>query len=213
MKILIAIPSAGSIRNEVVSTLLNIIASPEVTRHQANIFISEARPTDYNMNIICAKAIECSDWLLTMDSDNPPLKNPLELIAKLNLEENPERIGVVTLPTPIWHGELSRKTGFIWNVFDEGGRPLTKPEGVEYQDVDTTGAGCLLINTQMLREMKRPWFKYVQNYDEALPKMAQGHDFYFSKQVRASNWKNVVAWDYTCDHITILSYAVVIGTR
>ena len=77
------------------------------------------------------------DFWLTMDDDNPPTKNPLDLI-ELDCD-------IIGMPTPVWHSAVKGDRPYYFNALDaeDGG---WKPHefitsGIE--EVDAVGSGCM----------------------------------------------------------------------
>ena len=64
-------------------------------------------------------------------------------------------------------------------------------------EVKGNGMGCALVSTRLLRSVKRPWFRYVENADGS----ALGEDYYFCQQLAATRKPVFVDTRVGCGHI------------
>ena len=157
------------------------------------------KPVEYSRNLAAEKAVnEEYDWLIMMDNDNPPLRNPLDLIE---LDKD-----IVGVPTPIFKQSLMNAghNPLIWNVFVDKDNDLGY-EYVPYGDhglmkVDGgVGTGCILIRTKILKEMlDNNETPFVYAYKE-------GEDLYFCRAARQKGYEVWAHWDYACDHMKEVS--------
>lgn len=136
------------------------------------------------------------DYWLSMDDDNPPLRNPLDLI-----ELDCDLIG---LPTPVWHSSVRGDRPFYLNAMDEadgGFKPHSQCEGL--QEVDAIGSGCFLVSRRvMLAVAYQHPFARVWG-DDGLVEI--GGDFSFCRKVRKAGFRVWAHYDYQCDHYNELS--------
>lgn len=165
-------------------------------RYKLNLDVSEHIPSENARNHAVKEFLESDyDYLLMVDDDNPPRKNPLDLV-ELDLD-------VVGCPTPIWHVTEDKVADgvwpLLWNVFDARGEEWTqtlKPrDGL--QEVDAVGTGCILIARRVLEGMPRP-FERVWHEDGTCWK---GSDLYFCQKAKARCFKIWTHWDYYCGHL------------
>lgn len=133
------------------------------------------------------------DYWLSMDADNPPLRNPLDLV-ELDLD-------LVGLPTPVWHCDTKKPhdAPFYWNALDrleDGWLPHQPCSGL--QEVDAIGSGCFLVARRVIMELKdrqpfmRRWGK------DGLVQV--GGDYSFCEKVKAAGFKVWAHYDYPCRH-------------
>jgi len=183
-KVLIAILNQGEIRPELANLLLYMSHYP---RHQIKIYYPNSRPISNNRNEIAKKFLKESwDYLLMIDSDVVPSRNPLELV---DYDKD-----VIACPVPQWH-----TNDIYWVIMDKvenGYRqvPVKKREGL--QEVDAVGTGCILIAQRVLQSIKAPFLRKWSK--EGLQEL--GADFYFCEKVKEQNFKSWVHWDYPCSH-------------
>ena len=133
------------------------------------------------------------DWLITMDDDNGPIRNPLDLI-ELDLP-------VVGLPTPIY--KQTREWPFMYSAFDkvEGGYVMHDPAkgGFGVQEVDSIGSGCMVVRADVLRVVGLPAFVRVKDGDGIKTKLSPDH--YFCNLVREAGFKIHAHFGYKCNHV------------
>ena len=146
-KVLVSVPNVGTIHKMVSFALLKLIQDK---RYKVNIIQPTHNPYENNLHHIVNDFMAGDyDFWLNIDSDNPPMANPLDLI-ELNKD-------VMGLPTPVWH--FTGKT--------KGERPIYEnaykyvPESDAYKEwpvkeglqrVNAVGTGCLKGGTLILNE-------------------------------------------------------------
>lgn len=182
-KIMIAIPTDCMIHHKVVGALCNIILQG---KHDIITYISAMSGIGEHRNIIVKAFLDTDfDYLLQIDSDNPPPVNILDLV---DLDKD-----VISCPTPInmnWQGV----SNIYWNVFKDG-MPI-KATGKGLVEVDGVGTGCILIHRRVLKKIKHP-FTTVRDEDDM---RIVGTDLAFSKRCKEHGFELYVHWDYQCRH-------------
>ena len=192
--VFVAVLTQGSVSFQLSDMLIKMVASClQTKKYEPTIHYSKHAGVDYNRNLIVQEFLKSKcKYLLMIDEDNPPLRNPLELID----------IGkdVISLPTLMYKGD-ARKLAF--NVFKEvriNGRKdwqtLVYDGKNKLFRVDRTGAGCILIKRRVLEKVKAP-FNTVRT-KEGLRRV--GEDMEFSRKVIAAGFKIWGHWDYCCSH-------------
>jgi hypothetical protein len=141
------------------------------------------------------------DYWLSMDDDNPPRKNPLDLI-----ELDCDLIG---LPTPVWHSAVKGDRPYYFNAMDrvpEGFKPHEPCEGL--QEVDAIGSGCFIVARRVMLALRddQP-FARQWNADGTVH---IGGDFSFCDKVKAKGYRIWAHYGYPCDHFNTLSLLEVI---
>lgn len=142
----------------------------------------------------------CDFWL-NIDSDNPPMFNPLDLVA---LDKD-----IIGLPTPVWHNAKPakpRERPMYWTGYDyipkkKAYKEHTPREGL--QRVDAIGTGCFLIARRVFLDsyMRNGPFLRVYNKDGTVK---LGNDIAFSARARNQGFKLFVHYDYPCMHFNEL---------
>lgn len=132
------------------------------------------------------------DWWLSMDADNPPMRNPLELIA---LDKD-----IVGLPTPVWHytGQTGERPIYL-NVYrrvDDGYKEWLPQEGL--QEVDAVGTGCFLMARRVAEQLAfaKPFNR--THYDDG--RVEYGNDLAFCQRAKAAGFTIWAHFDYMCRH-------------
>lgn len=141
------------------------------------------------------------DYWLSMDDDNPPLRNPLDLI-----ELDCDLIG---LPTPVWANMVPGDRPWYFNAMDrtsEGFVPHEPCEGL--QEVDAIGSGCFIVSRRVMLALRdQQPFARQWNADGTVH---IGGDFSFCDKVKAAGFRIFAHFDYPCDHFNELPLLEVI---
>lgn len=126
------------------------------------------------------------DWWLHMDCDNPPRRDPLELID-LDLP-------LVILPTPMVNPHRDENVRITkWNVWDcEHRKGLTK--------IRWGGAGCFLAKGDAVRQCATPMFDWRYQDQTTKKEMAASPDSLFCKRFTDAGFPIHAHWDYPCNH-------------
>jgi SAM-dependent methyltransferase len=197
-KVLVAIPSLGWIHSGVVIQIVEMMKNPH--GHKVSFAFRAGKPVDSVRNAIIKDFLEKDfDFLLFIDTDNPPVRNPLKLV-ELDLD-------IVILPTPIWYSKIAaKKTGkqpIIWNAMHDAEDPDTGDPcwqedcsrgGV--REIDAGGSGAMLIARRAL-EAFRPAF--MREFDE-WGRIKRGSDFLFCQKARKAGFRVWAHWDHYCQH-------------
>lgn len=197
--ILISCSNTHYIHKHVVHKLMLLLVDG---RHKVNIIFPSHKPYENNLHHIVNEFMDGDyDFWLEINSDNPPMQNPLDLVQ---LDRD-----VIGLPTPIWHytGEKKGERPIYWNAYDydsESGmyREHQVREGL--QKVDAVGTGCVLISRRVFEppEMRKAPFMRRWNEDGTMEK---GNDIMFCEKAKANGFEIYCHFDYPCDHFSELS--------
>lgn len=141
------------------------------------------------------------DYWLSIDTDNPPSNNPLDLV-----EFDCDLIGC---PTPVWHNAVPGDRPWYWNALDEvddGFKPHTPCTGL--QEVDAIGSGCFMVARRVMYKLQndQPFMRIWGN--DGLVKM--GGDYSFCQKVRKNDFRIWAHYDYPCHHFNELDIMEVI---
>lgn len=197
--ILISVPNMHWIHKHVVHKMMLLLIDG---RYKVNIIFPSHKPYVNNLHHIVNEFMdgEYDSWL-NIDSDNPPIQNPLDLVQ---LDRD-----IVGLPTPIWHftGEKKGERPVYWNAYDyDSETGLYREHQVRdgLQRVDAVGTGCLLISRRVFEkpEMRKAPFMRAWNEDGTVEK---GNDIMFCERARANGFEIYCHFDYPCDHFSELS--------
>ncbi len=133
------------------------------------------------------------DWWLNIDSDNPPTRNPLDLIE---LDKD-----IITCPTPIWRPDNEDKP-FSWNAMflGEDGTHYEWQQPSGLQEVDAVGMGCTLINKRVFQVPKMQYQPFMREWKPNGTAL-RGTDVSFCMRAKESGFKVWAHFDYPCDHM------------
>tara|TARA_Y100000310_G_C20698933_1_gene827872 strand:- start:3192 stop:3836 length:645 start_codon:yes stop_codon:yes gene_type:complete len=171
-------------------------------RYKLSIIMPSHKPFENNLHHIRNDFIKSTcDYWLTIDADNPPSQNPLDLVE---LDKD-----IMGFPTPIIH--FDRKSlgdqPVYWNAYDyvkhaDSYRPHTPFEGL--QKVDAVGTGCVLFARRVFenKELQKGAFNRKLNPDGTVYK---GNDISFCERAREQGFEIFAHYDYPCDHMNELS--------
>lgn len=196
--ILVTVPTTGWIHKRVVFSLLTIARDPRVM-----VMLPTHNPFENNLHHIIHDLLHVDKYKnvthwLSIDADNPPLRNPLELI-KHNLD-------IIGLPTPVWHYANKNERPIYWNVYrkhptEEGYNEWVPRDGLT--KVDAVGTGCFLVARRVLEHRyMQACFQRTFNLDGTVDK---GNDIAFCERARANGFEVWTHFDYPCDHHVELS--------
>jgi hypothetical protein len=194
-KILITVPNQHWIHKTVVNRVLRL---QQDDRYALTISFPSQKPFENNLHHIIVDLLKGDwDYWLTIDADNPPEKNPLDLVE---LDKD-----VIGCPTPIIHfsKEHLGDAPVCLNAFDavEGSdaySPHRLMDGL--QRVDVVGTGCALFARRVFENpfMQTGCFERKLNLDGTVNK---GNDFSFCERAREQGFEIWAHYDYICSHI------------
>ena len=206
-KILISFPTSPAhpyLHKGVVFASWKLLADK---RYELLPIIPTHNPFENNLNLIVKDFIFGGhDYWLSIDADNPPMKNPLDLV-ELDLD-------IIGCPTPVWHytGEKKGERPLYYNAYDY------VPEKGEYKEhlpreglqrVDAIGTGCFLIarrvfeDPEMIGSFMREWHP-----DGTVNK---GNDIAFCEKARIQGWQIWAHYDFPCFHFNNLELNEVVN--
>lgn len=211
----------GWIHKLVVHALIRIVADP---RYDAHLLMPTHRPYVNNLHLVVRDVLAGGfDYWLNIDDDNPPNRNPLDLV-ELDLD-------IVGCPTPVWHSSASAPPGdrpYYYNAMMEaetGDGVAFRPAdslpgfvGAGIQQVDAMGTGCVLVARRVLEELTARAKRSGDPRDAPLFRLWEpdgvvrlGNDFAFCQRARAAGFRVYAHWDYTCEHMAELPLSEAIG--
>ncbi len=184
-KVLIALPTSGTIHHKVVGTLCAILLQNK--DYEIDTYISQMVGIGEHRNVIVKDFLKTDcNWLLMIDDDNPPPLNVLDLI-KLDLP-------VIGLPTPINMSPCQGVTEIVWNVYRDIYPRKDKGEGLE--KVDMVGTGVILIRRDVLEKIENPFTTVRDKSDLRIV----GTDMAFCHKCQEKQIDIYTHWDYVCSH-------------
>ena len=177
-------------------------------RYKVTPMIPTHRPVENNFHHIINDFMAGGfDFWLSIDDDNPPMKNPLDLI-ELDLD-------IIGCPTPVWHYDKNKvgERPVYWNAYKY---ILEKDAYTEYrprkglQMVDAIGAGCFLVAKRVFEdpEMRTGVFTR-QLYPDG--RVHKGNDISFSERARERGFNIYCHFDYPCMHFNTLELNEVVA--
>ena len=181
LKVFIGIPSRGRIHVSLLDFLMGLYKEQ---RYLVNVGVGLSKySVDDARNIVVDKFLKTdADYLLFLDDDNPPIKNPLDLVE---LDKD-----IIACPVPVMRGEgLFTQTKIEWCVFQDDNKEWPKQTGL--QEVDLVGLQCTLIARRVLEQVRT--FQSKPPYSE---------DFNFCKEAREKGYKVFAHFSYPCHHHT-----------
>lgn len=200
-KILISFPTdpANMYIHKKVSMLQWILAKD--SRYNVIPMWPTHRPYENNLHHIVNDFMEGNyDFWLNIDADNPPLRNPLDLV-ELNRD-------IIGLPTPVWYfADIKGDRPIYWNSYDYVSNEDAYREHnlkIGLQLVDAVGTGCFLVSRRVFLNdnMRKGTFMRKWNEDGTVYK---GNDIMFCERARKEGFEIYCHYDYPCDHFAELS--------
>ena len=196
MKILISVPNTGWIHKHVCFATDKLLSD---RRYEKKVIRPTHNPYENNLHHIVKEFIQREfDFWLNIDADNPPIRNPLDLVD-LDLD-------VVGLPTPVWHSEKFGERPVYWNGYDyvpeeDAYKEHDPRDGL--QRVDAVGTGCILISSRVFHdgEMRKAPFRRQYHEDDTVHK---GNDLSFCERARKRGFEVWCHYEYPCMHFNEL---------
>ena len=166
-------------------------------RYELKMIIPAHNPFENNLHhcINDFKDNDCDYWL-SIDSDNPPMNNPLDLVE---LDRD-----IIGLPTPVLY--IDKKTQgkgerpYYWNAYKKAiGGYNEWPDKIGLQKVDAIGTGCFLISKRVFLhpEMLKGAFTRKLNPDGTVN---TGNDLSFCERATDLGFEIYSHFDYPCRH-------------
>lgn len=189
-RILISVPNTGDICKHVVFSLLKLQMD---FRFKSTIILPTHNPYENNLNHIVKDFIDGGyDFWLNIDSDNPPTKNPLDMVHA--------DFDIMGFPTPQLYIDKDKEGDrpFYFVAVDavEGGYKEHQPME-DVQEVDAIGSGCMLIARRVLLKMQQPFMRIYDDYG----RVQLGADFNFCRRAKEAGWRIFANYNYPCMHI------------
>ena len=198
MKVYLSILNTGWIHHELTIKLPRWLTE---TTHEVYFESATDRPIENNRNKIVKRFLTSdSDYLLQIDNDNIPARNPLELVD-LGLD-------IVSCPVWIYQHKL------VLNIYkldpsDEMLVPVDPKKEKGLIEIDATGTGVLLASRRVLEALKAP---FERKYDEdGIEEL--GQDLYFSRKAKEAGFRIFSHLDYIAKHYKEIDLNVVDEVR
>lgn len=199
--ILISVTNTGSIHKSVVFALLKLQQDP---RYNLTVIFPTWNPYEQALHKIVNDFMDVykdhTHWL-NIDSDNPPMANPLDLVE---LDRD-----IIGCPTPVWHCTGKEKKGerpVYWNAYayDKQGdayREYNKKEGL--QKVDAVGTGCILISKRVFLNPQMRILPFLRQWS-LNGEVERGCDISFCEKARREGFEIYTHYGYPCRHFHTL---------
>ena len=196
MRILVSIPNTGWIHKHVCFVTDRLLSD---RRFRVKVIRTTHNPYENNLHHILNDFMaDPFDFWLNIDSDNPPINNPLDLVA---LDKD-----IIGLPTPVWHftDEKPGERPLYYNGYDSAKNAYKEHlphEGL--QEVDAIGTGCFMIARRVFENeaMRKAPFQRQWNEDGTVHK---GNDISFCERARAQYFSIWCHYGYPCMHFNEL---------
>lgn len=159
-------------------------------------------PYDNCMNILARKFYTGDyDYWYNMDHDNPPVRNPLDLIE---LDKD-----IIGCPTP----GLSEKYTpmvhpMVFRIEDNQHVPVRDGKGLER--VDCVSSGAMLISKRVFDKPEMRKYPFLSMYNEAGIR-THGPDIMFCKRAREAGLEIYAHFDYPCYHYKDIEMGELMG--
>lgn len=200
--VLVTVPNEHWIHSTVASVLVRMMQD---RRYRLTIDLPCERPYENNLHHIMARVVEGPyDYWLSIDADNAPQQNPLDLV-ELDLD-------VVGCPTPVWayRGEPGERP-FYWNAYRYDPAANAYREWLpreKLQEVDAIGSGCFLVARRVCEHPALQGGAFSRRLDER-GRVLLGSDLAFSERVKLAGFHLWCHFDYPCHHAVELDLDLV----
>lgn len=200
-RVLITVPTTGNVRKELAEWLLEVMAyENHMLRCHGDVCFPTDRPYEQNQhNIVNDLKKHGYEYWVSIDDDNPPTKNILDLIF---LQKD-----MIGCPTPVWKyvpGKAERP--FMWNAYDyvsgeDAYKEHDPKEGL--QEVDAVGTGCFIIAQYCFNHVSLRQGAFTRKIDDQ-GLVYKGNDISFCERFKAAGFHIFAHYDYPCRHITAI---------
>ena len=189
-RVLISVPNQGWVHRNVIFAVIELLQDQRV---QTTLIMPTHSPYEHNMNRIALDCVKGEyDFWLNIDADNPPMRNPLDLVF-LDLD-------VVACPTPQWHdGGVKDERPYYFVACDKAGVDGGYKEHLvkdNLQEVDAIGSGCMLVARRVLTVVRKPFERIYD--DDGL--VIKGADFNFCDKAKFYGFRIFAHYGYPCRH-------------
>lgn len=204
MKVLLSVPNTGWIHKHVLHAAVGMLRDK---RHEVTLITPTHNPYENNLHHIVNDFMASdTDYWINMDADNPPMRNPLDLIA--------HEMDIIGLPTPVYHftNKVPGERPIYHNAYDyvgeEGYKEHLPKDGL--QEVDAVGTGCFIVSRRVFEnsEMRKAPFQRQYHEDGTVHK---GNDISFCERAKAQGFRIFAHYDYPCRHFNELELNEVAG--
>jgi len=191
-KVLLALPNLHWIHKLVMAKALAILQDK---RYHVILQMPSNKPFEATLQDCVDLFIEGSyDYWLSIDADNPPENNPLDLIE---LDKD-----VVGCPTPIYHNTRNGERPVYWNAyqFDQATglyREWPCREGL--QKVDAIGTGCFVAARRVFEHSDLRYGAFQRKWNKG--RVERGNDLAFCERATEAGFSIHAHFDYLAEHM------------
>ena len=163
----------------------------EIPADQFSVIYVEGCDTAYSRNILAEKSKGVADYIFFIDDDILP---PINTITRLLSHKKDIVCGLY----------FAKQEPHFPQIFLKNTEDPTRYDCVEdYKkdsliEVDSCGAGCMLIKAEIFKKLKLPYFWYIPKSED---KPRKGEDFYFCEKVKEAGYKIYCDTSILCKHI------------
>jgi len=198
-KVLISVPNGDGWTHKTVS--FAVVRMLQDSRVESQYIAPTHSPYENNLHKIRIDFLSGDfDYWINIDSDNPPINNPLDLVF---LQKD-----IIGCVTPVWANIKEGDYPIYWNALDsvgeEGWRPHRECTGL--QEVDAIGSGCMVLSRKIMETLPAP-FQRIFHGDGTVD---IGCDYAFCRRAKRLGFKVYAHYDYPCHHFNELDLCEII---
>jgi GT2 family glycosyltransferase len=191
-KLLVTILNQGWIRPELADVQHLLLSD---TRADVKVVHLNKRPSETARNFAVKMMLDGGfDYLLTIDHDTVPLRNPIDLLF---IEVDVVGFAYLGMQTK----EQGIELAFLGMDKQPNGEYLDHKNQDGLQAVDAVGSGCLLMSRKVLEQVKAPFMRKWNEDGFAIT----GLDFYFCEKAKELGFQSYCHYGYIADHIKDVS--------
>lgn len=205
MKILIAIPTPREVEPECLKSIYGL----DKCGHEVLLDITYGYEIDAERNCIAQNAIDGGyDYVLMVDSDvvlpSDALRNLLDPQTDIVLGQYRERRRINNTEKKC---TCLNRFGKDRNFNDEDAISVEefnsmREQGLNRIEIHGGGCGCILISTNALKQMEKPWFNFITYPDGS----CLSEDLYFCLEAQRFGFKVYADTRVQCGHILKQTY-------
>jgi GT2 family glycosyltransferase len=201
-KVMIAVPNLGTVHVKLMTLLMRWMSDNQGAWQSLAVLAPNGMvPHDNARNFCVMEFLRTdNDYLFFIDSDVIP---PYDALKKL-LEAQKDAISGC-YPS-VRFDSIAGLDKIIYNVFrhtvnEKGTRSFVNVTGQGVEEIESAGAGCLLIKREVLEKMGADWFRfqyapegtviYGEDIDFCMKLPKHGYKLYGHFDVICKHWKNI----------------------
>jgi hypothetical protein len=192
-RVLITIPNQHWVHKLVMARAIAMLSD---SRCQSVLEMPSNKPFEATLQDCVDRLVDGPfNWWISIDADNPPERNPLDLIT---FDKD-----VIGCPTPIYHwtGKQGERP-IYWNAYqydEQNGLYREWPEREGLQRVDAIGTGCFVAHRRVFEHPDLRYGAFQRRWEKG--RVERGNDLAFCERAKEAGFAVWAHYDYPAEHM------------